>query len=71
MISVHNIAIVLVATVVILILKYKKIRHHKLQIQYYEMHSEDNTSTIVVNKSVAYGVITSTQEPFAMSVCSA
>ncbi len=34
------------------------------------MHSEDNTSTIVVNKSVAYGVITSTQEPFAMSVCS-
>ncbi len=65
------IAAIFTAIVIVLSVKYKRSKASSVSDPVYEMPSDINTDTFSMKKSEAYGVVTSAQEPYAMSACSA
>ncbi len=65
------IAVIVTAIVIVLSIKYQRGKVSSGSDPIYEMPSDINTYVLEMKKSEAYGVVTSAQEPYAMSACSA
>ncbi len=64
-------AFIVTAIVIVLSIRYKRRKVSSGSDPIYEMPSDINTDVLEMKKSEAYGVVTSAQEPYAMSACSA
>ncbi len=64
-------AFIVTAIVIMLSIRRKRGKVSSVSDPVYEMPSVTNTDVLEMKKSEAYGVVTSAQEPYAMSACSA
>ncbi len=62
---------IVTAIVIVSSIKNKRGKVSSVSDPIYEMPSVTNTDVLEMKKSEAYGVVTSAQEPYAMSACSA